>query len=100
MSAPSAVRPAGAGTGLGPSSSLSPSPSPSPTSPAPVPGPASATPSATDWAALVVEAADVTTAVLERAADADWSRRPTEATGPPGPPWTTSRWVYSATRAC
>ncbi|MFD7410305.1 maleylpyruvate isomerase N-terminal domain-containing protein [Kitasatospora purpeofusca] len=32
--------------------------------------------SATDWAALVVEAADVTTAVLERAAEADWSRRP------------------------
>ncbi|MEK2490669.1 maleylpyruvate isomerase N-terminal domain-containing protein [Kitasatospora purpeofusca] len=72
MSAPSVVRPAGAVTGVGPS--------PSPTASAPSSASASASLpdalSATDWAALVVEAGDVTTAVLQRAADADWSRRP------------------------
>ncbi|MGW4894595.1 maleylpyruvate isomerase N-terminal domain-containing protein [Kitasatospora sp. NPDC004240] len=35
-----------------------------------------ATTTATDWPALVTEAAAVTTAVLAGAADADWSRRP------------------------
>ncbi|MER6298919.1 maleylpyruvate isomerase N-terminal domain-containing protein [Kitasatospora sp. NPDC001539] len=37
---------------------------------------AGSAPSGTDWAAHVVEAAAVTTGVLERAAGADWSRRP------------------------
>ncbi|MEV0614684.1 maleylpyruvate isomerase N-terminal domain-containing protein [Nonomuraea sp. NPDC050404] len=34
-------------------------------------------PSAASWAALVIEAADETTAILEKAADRDWSRNAT-----------------------
>ncbi|MFB8167400.1 maleylpyruvate isomerase N-terminal domain-containing protein [Kitasatospora purpeofusca] len=75
MSAPSLVRAAGS-TGTGVTVGPSPSPSPTPSSAASVSASVSASLPATDWAALVVEAADVTTTVLERAADADWSRRP------------------------
>ncbi|MFJ8622784.1 maleylpyruvate isomerase N-terminal domain-containing protein [Kitasatospora sp. NPDC093550] len=39
--------------------------------------PAASFPSDVDWPALVVGAAEVTTGILERAAGADWSRRPT-----------------------
>ncbi|MEV0191752.1 maleylpyruvate isomerase N-terminal domain-containing protein [Kitasatospora purpeofusca] len=79
MSAPSGVRGVGAGSRTGSSPSPSPTPAVSTTTYAASALTLALAPdslSAAEWAALVVDAAEVTTTVLERAADADWSHRP------------------------